>query len=116
MKVNTEFNCSIIPINPDTGYKMPYDIEIVDYKLIIEVNGEQHYNIFKKNHPWLDGLSPEEYLKKRKQYDRYKKNYALSCGYNYLEIPYTALTNQNYISLIDNKINKIKNNLQPCSA
>lgn len=36
-----------------------------------------------------------------------KKEYAISMGYNYLEIPYWAIKKDEYKNIIDNKINGI---------
>ena len=52
-------------------------------------------------------LSKEDALKERQWLDEYKKQYALSQGYYYLEIPYTAEKDDEYKQLIDDKINEI---------
>lgn len=107
-KINTEHSCSIMPINPVTKYPLPYDIEVIDYKLIIEVHGRQHYEELGNNSKWLHGLTSAEYLAKRKKYDEFKKSFALANGFFYLEIPYWAERNDDYIKLITNKLNEIK--------
>ena len=83
---------------------MPFDNEILELKLIIEVHGRQHY--FEESGIWFD----ENYdLQKRKLYDKYKKDYALSQGYFYLEIPYwTDDEEETWKKLIDDKIKEIK--------
>lgn len=106
-----EFNCTIIATNPKTGFKLPYDndVDIEGHRLIIEVHGEQHYNIgmftilaaAKKN------ITPQEELKYQQYKDMIKKEYALSNGYYFLEIPYTAIKNNKYQILIDEKIHDI---------
>ncbi len=102
--ISHENNCSIIPINPKTNFPMPFDNEILELKLIIEVHGRQHY--FEESGIWFD----ENYdLQKRKLYDKYKKDYALSQGYFYLEIPYwTDDEEETWKKLIDDKIKEIK--------
>lgn len=105
--INREHNCTIIPINPKTKHPLPYDNEIKELKLIIEVHGRQHYEKIGEGSKWLNGLTPEEYLHQRKLKDRYKKIYAIKNGYNYLEIPYFELKNDNWKNIIDNKINDI---------
>lgn len=110
--LNHEYNCSIIDTNPLTGYKMPYDNQEDDkLKLIIEVNGKQHYQIDKftfmqaeKQHK-----TPEEILMYQQFKDTHKKEYALEQGYNYLELPYWSERNDNYKCIIDDKINEILN-------
>ena len=107
--INTEYNCSIVPINPKTKQKLPYDNELKEIKLIIEVHGEQHYKIC-----YLTELAakkyntlPEEQLKYQKWKDDYKRDYALNNGYYYLEIPYWSIKDETYKDIISNKINEI---------
>lgn len=38
-----EEQCTIIPINPETKFPLPFDNEVVDLRLIIELHGGQHY-------------------------------------------------------------------------
>ena len=111
-KLKHEWDCSIVPKNPkikNGNNTMPFDNEVVDLKLIIEVHGSQHYNEYSKNSLWSDktGLNPKEALHKRKLYDRYKWYVAYKNGYNYLEIPYWTEDDNSYKLLINNKINEI---------
>jgi DNA-directed RNA polymerase subunit RPC12/RpoP len=105
-----EHNCSIIPINPKTKMNLPYDNEIKELKLIIEVHGIQHY--------YASGLcikqaknkntSIEYELHMQQVRDRYKRIYAKSKGYHYLEIPYWKDNKkETWKQLINNKINSI---------
>ena len=108
-KINTECNCTIIPKNPKTKFNLPFDNEIEELKLIIEVNGRQHYDEISSNSKWLNGKTAKEYLHNRKLKDRYKKIFAKSQGYFYLEIPYWCDDyKESWKDLINNKINNIK--------
>ena len=105
-----EFECTIIDTNPITGYKMPYDNQEDDrLKLIIEVQGRQHYEIDKLTimQALQQNKEPEEILEYQKWKDNHKKEYALSCGYHYLAIPYWSIKNEEYKTLIDNTIQEI---------
>ena len=112
-----ERQCSIIATNPKNGYKLPYDNDVVigDQHLIIEVHGIQHYNV---NNGWICKLAkklditPQQVLKDLQWRDEYKKQYALSQGYYYLEIPYWTESDESYKTLIDNKIQEILNNIK----
>lgn len=111
--VRHEYQCRIKAKNPKTNYPLPYDNEVVDIDLIIEVHGIQHYkaNSFSyfKNH-YNDNQSMEKAFKYRQYLDKIKKEYAISHGYHFLEIPYwTDDKKETYKKLIDNKIAKIKN-------
>ena len=108
-KTNTEYDCSIVPINPLTGRKLPFDNEVVDLKLIIEVHGLQHYEVtgFSMLRANQTGNTPEEEFEYRKQVDKFKKNYSLENGYHYLEIPYWTKDDESYKELINNKIKEI---------
>jgi len=110
-----EYNCNIIAQNPKIKNKwgqMPYDNEIKELKLIIEVHGKQHYEIV----PWHKSLakqhntSPEKIFHYQKVKDRYKRMFAKSKTnkYHYLEIPYyTDDKKETWKKLIDDKIDYI---------
>lgn len=106
--LQTEYSCSLIPINPVTKYPLPYDIEVAELKLIVEVHGRQHYEISGETSRWLHGMTSAEYLAKRKKYDDFKKSFALANGFFYLEVPYWAEDEDEYKTLIDAKIDEIQ--------
>ena len=101
-----EYDCTILPVNPLTNRKLPFDNEIVDLKLIIEVHGQQHYDItgFTYLSAKYHNSSVQEELEYQKWKDEYKKEYALNKGYSYLELPYWTFNDNTYKTLIDNKI------------
>lgn len=107
-----EHNCTIIPKNPKSkaNNTLPFDNEIKELKLIIEVNGIQHYEVngFHILGAKHNNTTPEYELHYQQLKDRYKRMYAKSKGYNYLEIPYwTDDENETWRKLINNKILKI---------
>ncbi|WP_297419595.1 zinc-ribbon domain-containing protein [Clostridium sp.] len=110
-----EQKCTIVPLNPKrkgTNYTLPFDNEIKELKLIIEVNGIQHYKItgLHKIHSKRNGSTPKYELHYQKVKDRYKRMYVKSQGYKFLEIPYwTDNKKEIWKQLIDNKINEILN-------
>lgn len=107
-----EYDCTIIDVNPMTKCKMPYDNQEDDkLKLIVEVNGKQHYEIdnFTIMQAAKQNKTPEEILQYQQFKDNHKKEYALSQGYHYLVIPYSATKNDYYKTLIDQKIDEILN-------
>lgn len=100
-----EYNCILKCINPKTNYQLPYDNEIIinDEHLIIEVHGQQHYH--EVSGKWFNRNFDLHYQKIK---DRYKRMYAKSQGYNYLEIPYwTDDKNKTWKMMIDEKIRKV---------
>ena len=68
-------------INPKTGFNLPYDIYIPAYNAIIEYHGKQHY----EKVPYFS-----ETLEYRQYKDSIKKDWAISNGFNFIEIPYTT--------------------------
>ena len=107
-----ERDCSILPKSPKTNYPMPFDNEVVisdNIKLIIEVNGEQHYKIteFVKMDAKKHNILPDDELKYIQWKDEYKKQFALSAGYHYLTLPYWTFADDSYKTLIDCKIQEI---------
>lgn len=109
--INYEYDCTICPINPLTNYRLPYDNEVVELKLIIEVMGSQHYKVdgFHIMAANKKGTTPEQEFEYQKYKDLYKKQYAIDNGYNYLAIPYYCYDDLTYINMIDIKINDIIN-------
>ena len=109
----TELDCNIIPKSPLNNRNLPYDNEVEELKLIIEVHGKQHYwedcswykHLAKRN-----GITAKEEFDRRKWYDEYKEKYALENGYSYLVIPYWTEKDETYKILIDNKIQEVLNN------
>ena len=51
--------------------------------------------------------TPEQALLDQQHRDKIKKDYALSQGYHYLEIPYWTEHDESYKTLIDSKIHEI---------
>lgn len=108
-----EYQCSIIPINPQTKHKLPFDNEVCDINgtnLIIETHGVQHYelagwHITQSKH---SNTTPEKEFKYQQWKDNFKKNYAISQGYEYLEIPYWTIDDGTYKNLISNKIKEME--------
>lgn len=111
-KINHEYNCNIIAINPNTNRQLPYDNEVIlnnGQKLIVEVMGESHYKIdlFTIKNAQKRKITPEQVLADLQWRDEYKKQYALSQGYHYLAIPYWTENDESYKTLIDQKIQEI---------
>jgi hypothetical protein len=108
-----EYRCSIIPINPKTNQQLPFDNEVCDINgknLIIETHGIQHYELsgWHISRAQQQGISPEEEFTYQQWKDDFKKNYAISQGYEFLEIPYWTVEDGTYKNLITNKIEEIK--------
>lgn len=109
---NTEYDCTIVTINPLTGYVLPYDIEVVineKNSLYIEIHGKQHFEIclLTKEDALERGCTPEEALANLQYRDKIKMENVLLNKQHYLAIPYTAEKNDQYKQLIDDKIHKI---------
>ena len=104
-----EHKCNLKPRNPKTNTLLKYDNEIPEIKLIIEVNGQQHYEVcgFTYMTAKYYGTTVEEELKNYQYRDKYKMDYALEHDYSYLVIPYWTEKDESYKTLIDNKINEI---------
>lgn len=80
--------------NPDTGFVMPYDFEIVGKKVLIEVQGNQHRQFIPRFH-----VSQEAFDYQVKK-DRYKKEFAESKGYRLIEVWYEDLNEDRLKELI----------------
>ena len=114
-KILHEYDCNIIIQNPKHKGKigqMPFDNEVVDLKLIIEVHGQQHYCVttWHKKLAKKHNTTPEYELHMQKVRDRYKKFISYIRGYSYLELSFTTEKNGSYKTIIDNKIKEILTN------
>lgn len=108
-----ENNCTIIPKNPKyngSQGEMPFDNEIKELKLIIEVNGKQHYKVcgFHIISAKRNNVTPKYELHMQQVRDRYKRIKAIQNEYYYLEIPYWADDkNETWKQLINDKLKEI---------
>jgi len=66
-------------VNPVTNYKLPFDMIIGDWKIIIDVDGEQHFKDIKI---FKSGLTLEE----RKKRDKLKEGMANENGYSVIRV------------------------------
>lgn len=87
-------------VNPNTNHLLPYDFEIPDKKILIEVQGEQHLRFIERFHITLENF---EYQKWK---DRYKKEYAINNGYLFIEIFYDDIKTNKYIEIINTALKK----------
>lgn len=114
-RLEHEFACSIVAVNPDTGRKLPYDNEVFlpnGIHLIIEVHGRQHFMITHLTilNAKQRNISAEDALDQQRKRDKIKRDYVNSLqNYFILEIPYSSYVDNSYKTLIDNKIQEILN-------
>lgn len=115
-RVEHEYLCSLIAVNPITGRNMPYDNDVFlnnNVHLIIEVHGRQHYERTKYTAYYAkrNNISIDQALKDQQTRDKIKKEHVESLkNYYYLELPYWTFEDESYKTLIDNKIQEILNN------
>lgn len=105
-----EHECSIRVRNTKTKTFMPFDNEIVELRLLIEVNGSQHYNLSSWHKAYANkrGITAEQVLVYQKVRDRYKQYIAWKNGYQTLVVPYWADdSEQTWKKMIDDKISII---------
>lgn len=89
IKICTQFN-TLKCFNPITKRQLPYDIEIIGKKILIEIQGEQHLKFIEYFHGTIENF---EYQKRK---DNYKKRWAESKGYKIIYIYYNEFTNEYY--------------------
>jgi hypothetical protein len=78
-------------ISPRTGYILPYDFELVDYKVIIEFHGKQHFD---PKHELHEDITSYYRYKDR---DAIKKKHAEASGYVYVEIIWEDFEDERWI-------------------
>ena len=85
-------------INPLTGNVLPYDFELTDYKIIIEVQGKQHYEVINKY------ITTDDKLAYQQKKDEIKRQYAITNGYIFIELPYTVIEDGSYTEIIRKRV------------
>lgn len=78
---------------------LSYDFYLPTYNLLVEFQGEQHDHV-------VDLYGGENQFKTQKEHDRRKYNYAISNGYEFLEINYRDMNKIE--SILEGKINTLK--------
>lgn len=85
-------------VNPKTGAVLPYDFEIPRAKIVIEVQGNQHYHFVPHFHGSIENFEYEQWK------DEYKREYAESKGYYVLYITYEDILSGEYENIIKSAI------------
>ncbi|WNW15010.1 hypothetical protein [Lactiplantibacillus plantarum] len=88
--------------NPITKYQLPYDFELTEYKIIIEVQGSQHYKFIEYFHQTQQNFKYQQYKDKVKV----KREYAENHGYLFLAINYPELETNKYKEIIQSAIHE----------
>lgn len=91
-------------INPSTGKLLPYDFELPKYKIIIEVQGYQHYD------SGVDYNTTSKELQYQIEKDDYKKQNAIDNGYQFVTITYKDIERKEFGKIIETKIAKCIDN------
>lgn len=84
----------------DCKYKkpMPFDFYLVDYNILIECQGEQHYKP-------ISVFGGEKGFKLQQKRDNIKRNYCKKHNIHLIELPYWDFNNKdNYIKTLDNEL------------
>ncbi|MBN1045429.1 hypothetical protein DVW08_08670 [Clostridium botulinum] len=89
IKLYTQFN-TLKCFNPITKRQLPYDIEIIGKRILIEIQGEQHLRFTKYFHGTIENF---EYQQRK---DDYKRRWAESKGYKVIYIYYNEFANGDY--------------------
>ena len=97
--LNQEF-CRLKCYNLKTGKLLPYDFELTDYDIVIEIQGKQHYTTSKDFH------RGERELIEQRHRDNLKREFASKLGYKELEIPYDKIWNGEFKNIINQAINE----------
>ncbi|MBQ8626883.1 MAG: hypothetical protein IJ419_12040 [Agathobacter sp.] len=83
-------------INPKTKCVMPYDFELPKNHIIIEVQGNQHFEYIEHFHGSIENFEYQQWK------DTIKKEYAEKHGYQVVYINYNELSSGEYQKIIDN--------------
>jgi len=106
---STQYN-TLKCINPITGKQLPYDFELTDFGIIIEVQGKQHYQYTPFFH---DGSRSQQYNYQVFK-DKIKRDFAISQGYKFLVLSPTDFESDAYKRKIVSAILDRIKNIQKC--
>ena len=77
---------------------MPFDFYLVDYNILIECQGEQHYKP-------ISVFGGEKGFKLQQKRDNIKRNYCKNHNIHLIELPYWDFNSKNsYIKTLDNEL------------
>lgn len=88
-------------INPRTLHVLPYDFELKNCKVIIEVQGVQHFEFSPFFHGDMENYNYQLWK------DKFKKEYAESNGYRVLYLDYKDIESEKYKDMISDLISNI---------
>ena len=89
LSYKTQFNTFKV-INPHTKHQLPFDFELTNSKVIIEVHGDQHYKFTPLFHQTIENFQYQQWK------DNYKRKQAEQNGYMYIEINYKQIKNGSF--------------------
>lgn len=98
---NTQYK-TLKCINPLTNHQLPYDIEVIGEKILIEIQGDQHYKFIEYFHGTKENFEYQQYK------DKYKKEFAENLGYTMIYLSYPEIENGDFKI----KLDKILHNRQ----
>ncbi len=90
-------------MNPNTKRQLPFDFELTNYKVIIEVHGDQHYRFTPIFHQTLENFKYQQWK------DNYKREKAKQSGYTYIELDYKQIRNGSFKDVLLKTIRQLKN-------
>lgn len=78
-------------INPMTGNHLYFDFYVPKFKVIIEVQGDQHYRFIPDFH------KDQKQFEYQQLKDEFKREYCLKHHYNLIAIPYNRIDNLSFL-------------------
>lgn len=93
-------------VNPKTQARLPYDVEVTGKKVLIEVQGEQHFKYIPYFHKDKEAF---EYQQRK---DSYKKRFAERKGYKVVWVDYKDIATGYYKKKINNALMKGANGIE----
>ncbi|PGK52033.1 hypothetical protein CN918_30040 [Priestia megaterium] len=95
LSYKTQFNTFKV-INPHTKHQLPFDFELANSKVIIEVHGDQHYKFTPRFHQTIENFQYQQWK------DKYKRKHAERNGYKYIELNYKQIKTGTFKEVLSN--------------
>ena len=88
----------------DEGFKLRYDFYLIDFGILIEIDGEQHFHPVRFN--GIDEEQAQSVFERTKYHDELKNAYCEENGIPLIRIPYYMFKNDEWKTVIDSAISE----------
>lgn len=97
--IKYQYDKSYEALTSDHGFRLRYDFYLVDYSVLIEIDGEQHFHPVCFN--GIDAELAQDLFEKTQYHDKLKNDYCAEHGIPLMRIPYYKFKTNEWKEMID---------------